>query len=53
MAKYRVCGICKQRVRAERFETHVLKHWTMSQTLKSFKEYLAEAVMAEGLGRPS
>lgn len=48
MGRYRVCGICKQKVKAERFESHVLKHWTMSQTLKSFKEYLAEAVLHEG-----
>ncbi len=45
MPEYRVCGICKQKVRAEYFEDHVLKHWTMSYTLKSFKEYLAEAMM--------
>lgn len=45
MPEYRLCRICKQKVRAEYFEDHVLKHWTMSYTLKSFKEYLAEAMM--------
>ena len=47
MREYKICGICKQKVRADRFEDHVLKHWTMSYTLKSFKEYLAEATFVE------
>lgn len=43
LPEYKLCRICKQKVRAEYFEDHVLRHWTMSRTLKSFKEYLKEA----------